>query len=328
MKMILSVAAVLLTATAANAQDKITQDKITQELAAQERVATTSPAERRAIELGAVTMAQGGGRGGAMARVPLETKVVSGAPYSADVVTESTQALPDGNRIVRKTTGRVYRDSQGRTRREDDIEPGRIAGISIIDPVGQFAYSLDVQSKTAFKTPMGTTSILATKIQEATADPAEIERRRKVETEMVTAARAGGGAVTVARGAGAGTGAGAGSGRGVGTMQPTMRQPGWDEKVETLPAKNIEGVMAEGKRVTRTIPAGAIGNEQPIVSVTEEWRSPELQVLVMTRTSDPRTGESTYRLLNITRAEPNASWFEVPADYTIRESGVRRLQSK
>ena len=82
---------------------------------------------------------------------------------------------------------------------------------------------------------------------------------------------------------------------------PAMRRAytAWDEKTEVLPSRSIEGVMAEGKRVTRTIPAGAIGNEQPIVSVTEEWRSPELQVLVMTRTSDPRTGESVYKLQNI-----------------------------
>lgn len=298
-------AAILLGATAAQAQDKITT-----ELIAQERVATTAPGEKRAIEVAAMAEAQGG----MLARVPLESKIVKGAPYSAEVVTESLQVLPDGNRIVRKSTGRVYRDSQGRTRREDDLEPGRVGGISIIDPVAQFAYSLDTTRKTAWKTPMGATAVLVNKIQTAPADPAEIERRQKVETEMTTARAGGfGGAV-------------AGGGRG-GTLEPTMKRAApWDEKVETLPAKNIEGVMAEGKRTTRTVPAGAIGNEQPIVSVTEEWRSTDLQVLVMTRTSDPRTGESTYRLLNITRAEPNASWFEVPADYTIKESGVRRLQ--
>ncbi|HEX6975798.1 MAG TPA: hypothetical protein VF147_15440 [Vicinamibacterales bacterium] len=298
--------AVLLTASFANAQDKITQ-----ELVARERLATTAPGEKRAIEVAAAAEAQGL----TMARVPLESKIVKGAPYSAEVVTESTQQLPDGNRIVRKSTGRVYRDSQGRTRREDDIEPGRVGGISIIDPVAQFAYSLDAASKTAWKTPAAATRVLVNKISDAPADPAEVERRQKVESEMATTTRVAGG-----------FGGAVAGGRG-GSLQPTkVAQAGWDEKVETLPAKNIEGVMAEGKRTTRTIPAGAIGNEQPIVTVTEEWRSPELQVLVMTRTSDPRSGESTYRLLNITRAEPNASWFEVPADYTIKESGVRRLQ--
>ena len=276
-------AAALLAATAVSAQDKVVYPSV--------GFVTTEDGVRRYVE-------NVGSQGGSMARVPLESKIVKGAPYSAEMITESSQTLPDGNRIVRRATGRVYRDSQGRTRREDDIEPGRVAGISIIDPVGQFAYSLDPQAKTAWKTPMGTARVLIDKIQERSADPAEIERRQKVESEMSAVA-------------------------------PTMmkqRAPGWDEKVEPLPSRNIEGVMADGKRVTRTIPAGAIGNEQPIVSVTEEWRSADLQVLVMTRTSDPRTGESTYRLQNIIRGEPNASWFEVPADYTVKESGVRRLQ--
>jgi hypothetical protein len=61
------------------------------------------------------------------------------------------------------------------------------------------------------------------------------------------------------------------------------------------------------------------------VITSEEWTSPELKVLVMTRTFDPRTGESIYRLVNITKSEPNASWFEIPSDYTIRDSGVNRL---
>jgi len=83
-------------------------------------------------------------------------------------------------------------------------------------------------------------------------------------------------------------------------------------------------VTAEGTRTTRTIPAGAIGNEQPIVTVTEEWRSPDLQVLVLTRMTDPRTGESTYKLTGISRADPNLAWFEVPGDYTVKETGIRK----
>src|SRR5688500_16691815 len=84
----------------------------------------------------ALQTAGGGGRGGfVFASVPVESQLVKGAPYTAEVVTESVQTLADGNRIVRKTTGRVYRDSQGRTRREDDREPGTVRMISITDPV-------------------------------------------------------------------------------------------------------------------------------------------------------------------------------------------------
>lgn len=237
-------------------------------------------------------------------RVPLEASVVTGAPYSAEVVSESVQVLGDGNRIIRRTTGRVYRDSQGRIRREEDREPGHVGSISITDPVAKVAYSLDPESKAAWRTEGSPARELVRKIAVARTDPAEVELRKKLEAEMI--ARASGAPPKV----------------------PSLRapSPAWEEKSEKLPSRNIEGVMAQGTRTTRTIPAGAIGNEQPILNVTEEWRSTELQVLVMTRTSDPRSGESTYRLVNIVRAEPGQSWFELPADYTVQESPLRKRE--
>jgi hypothetical protein len=92
-------------------------------------------------------------------------------------------------------------------------------------------------------------------------------------------------------------------------------------------------LQAEGTRITTTIPAGDIGNEQPIQIVDERWYSPELQVVVMTRHSDPRFGETTYRLTNIQRGEPSASLFQVPSDYTVKEvpgagGGVRTFRRK
>jgi hypothetical protein len=89
--------------------------------------------------------------------------------------------------------------------------------------------------------------------------------------------------------------------------------------------KTLEGVLVEGRKTTTVIPAGQVGNEQPLTIVSEEWRSPDLQVLVMTRYSDPRTGESTYRLLNIIRAEPDRSLFMIPPDYEVRETGIRKI---
>jgi hypothetical protein len=287
----------------------------------------------------ALQTAGGGGRGGffSLAGIPVESQLVKGAPYTAEVVTESVQTLADGNRIVRKTTGRVYRDSQGRTRREDDREPGKVRMISIADPVAGFSYSLNPETKTASKTPyrLSISPVLTPKPggPNAQSDPAAAELRRSVETMMEARreqaadkpSQAGSTGARGGRGAGGGTGSGGGTGTGVGGGVGGRARGGiatpTDEKVEKLPARQIEGVMAEGVRTTRTIPAGAIGNEQPIAIVTEEWRSPELQVLVMTRTSDPRTGESTYKLLGVQRSEPNASWFEVPGDYTVRESG-------
>ncbi len=82
--------------------------------------------------------------------------------------------------------------------------------------------------------------------------------------------------------------------------------------------------MADGKRVTTTLAAGAIGNQAPITVTSEQWFSPDLEILVMTRHSDPRSGETSYTLTNIVRAEPQAGLFDLPSDYTIVGSGYMR----
>lgn len=255
------------------------------------------------------------------ARVPIEGSLIKGAPYSAEVVNESVQVLGDGNRIVRKTTGRVYRDSQGRIRREQDIEPGHVGTISISDPVAKVTYSLDADRKTGWKTGSAVAGAIGWAIAPTPADPAAVEIRKAVEAEIVAFKAE----VKMKKVSPDGPPPLPSPSPTPAILPMGHASPGWDEKTEKLPARNIEGVMAEGVRTTRTIPAGAIGNEQPIVTVTEEWRSPDLRVLVLTRTSDPRTGESTYKLLNITRAEPAQSWFDVPPDYTIKESGIKKL---
>jgi len=95
------------------------------------------------------------------------------------------------------------------------------------------------------------------------------------------------------------------------------------ETREDLGRQTIEGIPATGTRLTTTIPAGAIGNLQPIKIVAEQWVSPDLQVLVLTKHTDPRSGDTTYRLQNIVRAEPDRSLFTVPPDYRLKESGIR-----
>ena len=97
--------------------------------------------------------------------------------------------------------------------------------------------------------------------------------------------------------------------------------PADNEVKEELGKQIIEGVEADGTRTTVTIPAGEIGNERPIEIVSERWYSPELQMVIMTKHSDPRSGETTYRLTNISRTEPAKSLFEVPADYTLKADG-------
>lgn len=101
----------------------------------------------------------------------------------------------------------------------------------------------------------------------------------------------------------------------------SARHAGHQQKDVTttdLGMRKINGVEAQGTRDTRTIPAGAIGNEKPVSIVTERWYSPELQMNVLVKHSDPRMGETLFELTDIERQEPDASLFKVPADYTVR----------
>ena len=251
------------------------------------------------------------------ARVPLEMPT-KGAPYSAETIVEGTQTLADGNRINRKTTGRVYRDGEGRTRREEDRPNGTVT-IAITDPVGGYTYSLDTARKVAWRTPLGAAGLIMDKIEAARTQGED--GRKRVVFEQAAAARGTNEPrmkeVEVARGAGAG-------GRGGSASALRMRSPA-STVAGPLEHKTLEGIPVEGRKTTTTIPAGQVGNEQPITIVSEQWRSPDLEVLVLTRHVDPRTGESTYRLVNIVRAEPDRSLFMVPPDYTVKDTGIRKM---
>jgi len=98
---------------------------------------------------------------------------------------------------------------------------------------------------------------------------------------------------------------------------PTARTNPPEVSTESLGSQVMEGVSAEGKRVTRTFPVGTMGNDRPLATVTETWFSPDLKTYVLTKTSDPRTGESIVRLRNMERSEPDAALFRAPPDYQI-----------
>jgi hypothetical protein len=61
------------------------------------------------------------------------------------------------------------------------------------------------------------------------------------------------------------------------------------------------------------------------VTITERWYSPDLQMTVMNKRSDPRTGTTTYKLTNINRSEPSPTMFQVPSDYTVTTLGEIKL---
>jgi hypothetical protein len=243
------------------------------------------------------------------AKMAVEARITTGSPYTAEAVTESTQVLADGNRINRKSVTRVYRDSEGRTRREEVSDTGTVVSVSIVDPVAHVSYVLQPESRTAYREnaliamPMMRQKIEDAAMKERTAvppppppppSPAAIPPPPPPPPPGPRS-----------RGA-------------------VERNAAGNVTHEDLGPQTIEGVAATGTRTTNTIPAGAIGNLQPIKVVSEQWFSSDLQLLVMTRHSDPRTGDTTYRLQSIIRGEPDRSLFTLPPDYTLRESGIRQ----
>ena len=93
-------------------------------------------------------------------------------------------------------------------------------------------------------------------------------------------------------------------------MMPTSRQPTWARKT-------ILGLQTTGTRVTRTIPAGEIGNAKPIEVVTERWFSTDLQIPMSMTHTDPMMGTMSSQVTSVTRGEPSASLFQVPSDYKV-----------
>lgn len=205
-------------------------------------------------------------------------KTVTGAPFTADVSTESIRVLPDGNRIDNKTTGSIARDSSGRTRRELTLPliggystsgngGGPAHAIVINDPVAGLSYTLNENRKEARELRL----------------PGNFFR-------------------------------GNSAGRGPNSA-PRANSP--DVTTESLGTQLIGGISADGTRTTRTIPAGQIGNEKPIAVTVERWYSPDLQMDVLIKRNDPRGGTTVFQLTNVVRSEPDASLFQVPSDYTV-----------
>ena len=267
-------------------------------------------------------------------------KVVKGAPYSADSVTETIQTLSDGNRIVNTMTSTVYRDSEGRTRREQTLkglgplgageEPLQM--IFINDPVAGVTYSLDSRSRTAHRSGSLRFELNSKRGAAGVEGPRfefKLEHGGAGSGNIFLAPHAGAARVPFHEGELAARAQGGAST----FVFRTKSGPNANEVTEQLGKQLIEGVEAEGTRTKITIPAGEIGNERPIEIVSERWYSPELQLVVMTRHSDPRSGETTYKLTNINRTEPAKSLFEVPSDYTIKTNthlrpGIAPLRTK
>lgn len=218
-------------------------------------------------------------------------KVVRGAPFSAEAVSESVQILADGNKLTQIATARMYRDSEGRFRREQLPNLSGNLGsfiniqqtISILDPVAGMQFLLNPSLKTANRLKLETSN------PKVTTGQAQLETTVKTLKNQVN-------------------------------VQPNPVSPINPDKTESLGVREIEGVKAVGTRSTKTIAAGELGNDRAFDIVYERWYSDELQEIILSKHTDPRFGVQTYRLINIKRNEPERRLFTPPADYKISDS--------
>jgi hypothetical protein len=221
-----------------------------------------------------------------------------GAPYSAVGTTETVQTLADGNRIVHTNTMRYFRDGSGRTRTEYSLSA-----------VGPFTLD-EARSIVMINDPIaGQHVVLHPAVKRAeivnTKPSGESSSGNAAGTAMVMGTQADGAAGSIA----AGPVSAAGCAPGMKQLPPPV----------SLGEKTLGGLKASGTRVEYTIAAGEIGNEQPIIVRSEQWRSEELGVVLSSTQHDPMIGDTTYHLDQIERSEPDPALFTVPSDYTVQK---------
>jgi hypothetical protein len=266
---------------------------------------------------------------------------VKNAPYSAQMVTERQQNLSDGNQIADRQTTMAYRDSAGRTRHEVVDAKGELKVITIQDPVAGATWILKPQDRSAVKiarpgeAARKAAAEVRAKVAQMRKDGAmPTVERHKLENgeEEIIVKR-------VVRTDGAAGQAGH-TGENVRIALETglnaqrdlqirlaplaasaFGDMKWSKNASTkeLGTRDFNGIKAEGKQRSYEIPAGEIGNRNPIVVSDETWYSPDLHVTVYTKHSDPRSGDTVFRLDNLKREEPAASLFSVPSDYTVKD---------
>lgn len=213
-------------------------------------------------------------------------RVITNEPYSALRVTETVQTLADGSRVT--TPGesqKIYRDSQGRMR------------IESYPPTNVFNENPSIPHSIIIRDPV-----------------AGVTYTLDVKSHLVEVRRE-----NFNFGSQDGS-----TPRPRPTPQPPVRvnpsaPPPIMMTTERLGTQVIEGVLAVGVRNSETIPIGARGNDEPLQITMERWFSTELDDNVLTKNSDPRTGDRTNRLTNIDRSEPDPVLFEVPGDYTLQQ---------
>ena len=226
---------------------------------------------------------------------PFAMGAITGLPYSAEQVSEAKQTLADGTHISQPTTtSRMFRDSAGRTRSERPITIGYPARqdspslVEIYDVVAGYRYILDPVNKVAHRSAIPPMPQRPGSVGGVIGSPAALSKGSPSAPAIQRPA-----------------------------APATDSTPRPQTTSESLGTQVIEGLTCEGRKSTTTYPVGMIGNDRPLVSTNEFWMSVELRMMVLSKSSDPRSGDRTMQLKNISRAEQEYSLFQPPPDYKV-----------
>lgn len=258
------------------------------------------------------------------------SKVVTGRPFSATEERHSLQVLGDGTRIENKEENRLFRDEQGRTRIEHAS-----GNVSIVDPVAGWTAELHpdgtvskgsiiVREGRVVGRGLSTEGVVLpiAAVTKGSGDvakaQAELSQTRDRYTESSPQVKSLEAALSNLQKSASLEQVRVQTSTGENAVVLRVGQ-GDNGSVESLPSQMINGAMAEGTRTTETIPVGKIGNDRVINVVNERWFSNDLQLLLKSTSSDPRFGDTTYQLTNITQTSPDPSLFQIPAEYTPRK---------
>jgi hypothetical protein len=217
-------------------------------------------------------------------------------PYTAVWTEKQVQTLANGTTVTHESMTKFARDASGRTYTE----------MHQMVPSGQDGQPREVVTYHIFDTAARTTTTWNLDTREATVthrpEPTTIQARAAQTLDAPSAPT-------------------------VQTEMPVRRQQAEAQR-EELGMKTIAGVSAKGTRVTRVIPAGREGNDQPITTTQEIWRSTEYGIVLMSVYEDPRYGTSTHETTEFTPGEPDAALFRVPDGYTVREVTPRTVANQ
>lgn len=227
-----------------------------------------------------------------------ERKLVKKEPFSATLIIEQ---FPEGTSDTHSTTSLIYRDNEGRTRRDQMQANGNVTQApettTINDPVDGFTYLIQHRDNTARRTKLNSHAEESSRDSIAVMQNSVSDRQRAGSYQILPAPVTGG--------------------REKGLNRHAAAAARSETRNESLGEREIEGVATEGTRITMTIPDGGLGNERVVQIVTERWYSPKLKTVVLIERFDPRFGRSVYRLSEIKSIDPAATLFTVPPNYKI-----------